>query len=87
MVGLIVLSSGAFGAVQFHAAKTSESALVLAQNNLNQLQTAQSNLIQLQQDLEAALPVLKNLNLRNEKTDFNVLLEKSCRQILAQTLR
>jgi len=87
MVGLAVLSSGGFGAVQFHAAKTSESALVLAQNNLNQLQTTQSNLMQLQQDLEAAYQFLRILISGTRKRISMYHLEKSCRQILSQTLR
>jgi PQQ-dependent catabolism-associated CXXCW motif protein len=62
LVGLVVLLSGAFGAVQFHKAKTSEDALATAQSNLNQVQ----------QDLAKARSQLQDINLSNELTDFGV---------------
>ena len=62
LVGLVVLGSGAFGAVQFHAAKTNEDALATAQNNLNQVQ----------QDLAKARSQLQGINLSDELTDFGV---------------
>jgi PQQ-dependent catabolism-associated CXXCW motif protein len=62
VVGLSVIGSISFGAVQFLKARSTESKLMTVQGNLQQLNG----------DLELAKAQLKDLNFANELTDFGV---------------